>query len=325
MSSLKSRPGFTLVELLVVIAIIGILVALLLPAIQAAREAARRSQCVNNLKQIGLALHNYHDTFGKLPPASLSDFVRDGAYVSSGFGATGNPNGIFWSGLILPQLEQQSLYDQIEGMGFGIVWTGGGANQKLLETALPFLKCPSSLDISLTFNSAGIGSRVPGNYGVVTSGSLGFVTAYAAYTNQHMDDAGRVDQRQEDARHDGPFHLRNGAYPMSLVADGTSNTLAVGERSRPSDQLSHSKYFNYWYIGTPNIVDRAAEFCGSTGIELNSMDRGERGYIGFRSQHPGGVQFMVLDGSTRFFSENTDRAVLAALGTRSGGESAQMP
>jgi len=107
----KRRSAFTLVELLVVIAIIGILIALLLPAVQAAREAARRSQCSNNLKQIALALHNYHDSHKVFPPSCIKELPQDGS---------GSPQALLWSGSILPFVEQKAIFDQIVGLGFGI-------------------------------------------------------------------------------------------------------------------------------------------------------------------------------------------------------------
>jgi len=324
MTRQRSSRGFTLVELLVVIAIIGILVALLLPAIQAAREAARRTQCTNNLKQLGIAFHNYHDTHKTLPSGSISVFVRDGQWAGglTAAPATGN-DATLWSAFILPFAEQGALYDQIVDMGWFVNWDDNGPNEALLGTRLPMFQCPSAPEIAQIYNNQGVETRVPGNYGVVVSGYVGYVQA--AWTNQHLDDGARVGDMQDDYRHDGPIHLRNGSRSMAVIVDGTSNTLMVGERNRPIDRATDGKLFNFWYIGTPNCVDRVAEYCGSTGIELNSLDRGERGFAGFRSMHPGGVLFVLCDGSTRYLSENIARDVLSALGTRAGGESVQVP
>ncbi len=324
MSRPRCSRGFTLVELLVVIAIIGILVALLLPAIQAAREAARRTQCTNNLKQLGIAFHNYHDTYKVLPSGSISVFIRDGQWAGGLTAAPASGNdATLWSAFILPFAEQSVLYDQIVGMGWFVNWDDDGPNETLLETRLGMYQCPSAPEISQIYNNNGVDSRVSGNYGVVVSGYVGYVQP--AWTNQHLDDGARVGDMQEDYRHDGPIHLRNGSRTMALIVDGTSNTLMIGERNRPVDMMTNGKYFNYWYIGTPTCTDRVSEYCGSTGIELNSANRGEYAYAGFRSMHPGSVQFALCDGSTRAISENVARDVLSALGTRSGSESVQMP
>lgn len=319
MTRQRNSRGFTLVELLVVIAIIGILVALLLPAIQAAREAARRTQCTNNSKQLGIAFHNYHDTHKTLPPGSISNFIRDTAWA---VGSAPN-DATLWSGFVLPFAEQAVLYDQIVDMGWQVNWDDDGPNETLLETVLPMYQCPSAPERNQTYNNNNVDSRVPGNYGAVVSGYVGYVQP--GWTNQHLDDGARVGDAQDDYRHDGPIHLRNGARSMASILDGTSNTVMVGERNRPVDKATDGKIFNYFYIGSPNCVDRVSEYCGSTGIELNSPDRGERAYAGFRSMHPGGVMFVLCDGSTRFISENVARDVLSGIGTRAGSEAVQMP
>jgi len=145
--NLKSSRAFTLVELLVVITIIGILIALLLPAVQAAREAARRMQCQNNLKQIGLAMHNYHAALGSLPPLVIH---------------RANPGSTFmhtWAALILPYLEQQTLYDTID---FGEPHWSLTANQLLRESFLPVMTCPSDTKVDLV--GFGDGSSVHSYY-----------------------------------------------------------------------------------------------------------------------------------------------------------------
>ena len=132
----SSRTGFTLVELLVVIAIIGILIALLLPAVQAAREAARRSQCTNNLKQIGLALQNYHDTFKTFPPVSI--FGQAGPYPQRAYHHT-------WCTAILPFMEQQPLYDSVDLR----LPAWGASKQAIVGTVVPAFLCPSDLELGM--------------------------------------------------------------------------------------------------------------------------------------------------------------------------------
>jgi prepilin-type N-terminal cleavage/methylation domain-containing protein len=138
----KSRRGFTLVELLVVIAIIGVMVGLLLPAVQAAREAARRMQCSNNVKQIGLALHNYVGTFTKLPPGSTG--------LPNAAGTNFNGHGWVWHASILPFIEQSTLYDAIQGpdgMGNELGDQNSGKPLIVRQTTVPTFWCPSQPDV----------------------------------------------------------------------------------------------------------------------------------------------------------------------------------
>jgi prepilin-type N-terminal cleavage/methylation domain-containing protein len=311
----KARIGFTLVELLVVIAIIGVLVALLLPAVQQAREAARRMQCSNNLKQIGLALHNYHDTHNAFPPSVIKEMLQD---------AGGNQNSLVWSGLILPQIEQNALWDQIQGKGFGLIWNDGGVNQLVLQTRLTAFECPSSPDSSEPWTDEGIANRPRGNYGCVLSGTVGYNAAPPmnnahgtpnSENKHHMDDGGMA-----HPRHNGPFMMQNRSTRFADIVDGTSNTAFIGERYRR--RIGNR---NYIYIGTPRGQDEHARWGGSTGIQLNSLDQGTTGFAGFHSAHPGGALFALGDGSTRFLPENMDRFIMAAAGTRNGGESVQLP
>ena len=313
------RRAFTLVELLVVIAIIGILIALLLPAVQAAREAARRAQCTNNLKQIGIGLHNYHDSFKVFPPTIIR-------------GSTGNnepSQGTVWSGSILPYIEQKPLWDKIVGHGFYINWADNGVNEDVAKTKLAVYQCPSAPENSETWdeprqdNSSAINARYRANYGVVISGSIGinrglYVTGgtdRSTQNQQYFDDAGPT-----DARFDGPFTNVNTCYSFAHITDGSSNTLFVGERARKN--ISNR---NYIYIGTANAWDQHGRFCGSTGIELNSTDTSQRGHGCFASMHPGGALFLLGDGSSRFLGETIDRYIYSSLGTRAGGEAVSVP
>jgi prepilin-type N-terminal cleavage/methylation domain-containing protein len=304
------RKAFTLVELLVVIAIIGILVALLLPAIQAAREAARRTQCTNNLKQLGIAFHNYHDSQRNLPPNLICN--------------PNNTDATIWSGFLLPYIEQQALWEQIQGTGFspGLNWDDGGNNEAILGVKLAAYQCPSAPELQEIFNDGrGVEVRYRANYGVVISGTIGnTLPPYNSNTwQQHFDDWGAT-----DGRYDGPFPCReNLAYGLAQVIDGTANTIFAGERTRfRSTGINDA---NYLYIGTGNPQDEYGRFCGSTGIQMNSVDLGQRGRSGFSSKHPGGALFVLGDGATKFLSENIDRMLYTALGTRAGGEAMGVP
>lgn len=308
-TSSRGPRGFTLVELLVVIAIIGVLIALLLPAVQQAREAARRMQCSNNLKQIGLALHNYHDTFQSFPPSAVKEKLQDGS---------GNDQALVWSGFLLPQIEQGVLWDQITGMGFALNWEDDGVNEQVLRTRLTAYECPSSPDVNEIWNDGEATDRRRGSYGTVVSGTVGYNIAErtANGENKHyLDDGG-----YNHARHNGAFPMQNHTTSFRDIVDGTTNTFFIGERYRNRVSMR-----NYIYVGTPTGQDEHARWAGSTGIQLNSLDTGAVGFAGFHSPHPGGAQFLLGDGATRFVSENIDRYIFACYGTRAGGETAQLP
>ncbi len=308
--SMQHKRGFTLVELLVVIAIIGVLIALLLPAVQQAREAARRMQCSNNLKQLGIALHNYHDTFLKFPPAAIKEMQQDTSGQSQ--------QAMVWSGFVLPQIEQGALYDQITGMGFGIVWDDDANNEDVLRVRLDAFECPSSPDTGQVFDDGNVTDRPRGSYGVVVSGTVGYTISSNSTNGEskhHMDDGG-----VGHSRHNGPFYYQNVSTNFRDITDGTSNTLFVGERY--SDKISNRAHI---YVGTANGQDSHCKWGGSTGIQLNTLDSGSAGMAGFHSAHPGGALFLLGDGATRFVSENIDRLTYASMGTRNGGEVAQLP
>ncbi len=271
------RRGFTLIELLVVIAIIAILIALLLPAVQQAREAARRSSCKNNMKQIGLALHNYHDTHRVFP------FSYQGGVTAPAMGSTGNL-GIGWGTYILPFIDQAPLYNKISERMFGASGNGAGGHWHddaptvaLAETVLAPYICPSD-------PSGGI---VPGafrfslgksNYLVVLGTDFsGFGTITGGGTTTYP----------------GAFY-GNSSTRIRDITDGTSNTLIVGEKTSKVDPAA-----GLW-IGADN--DR-----GATGMKLeDSADFRINGTAAASasSLHVGGCHFLLGDGRVRFISEN---------------------
>jgi len=304
------RRAFTLVELLVVIAIIAVLIGLLLPAVQSAREAARRSACSNNMRQIGLAAQNHLSTTKKFPPNVIAANVTNGT------------NCLFWSGLLLPFAEQGDLWDRIVNAGsapLSIDWTSPDS-LAVVRSKLPFYQCPSAPESSETFNDgATITGRYRGNYGACISGAIGPSGAsYGSDTwQQHFDDWGATDSRYDGAMPCREVQAKNRGFSETDISDGLSKTIFVGERCR---NLANGNS-NYTYIGTNAVNDQFGKFCGSTGIQMNFFsETGQRGWSGFSSRHPSGAQFVNCDGSTSFLQEGIDRVVYAALGTRNRGE-----
>ncbi len=282
--SFSVRRGFTLIELLVVIAIIAILIALLLPAVQQAREAARRTQCRNNLKQIGLALHNYHDTHNVLPPG----FIQ--VYPSARNEAT-------WVAFILPGLDQTNRYNSLD---FNACWgctSTTSVNYQGHSAPLPAFVCPSDTPAP---PAAGVYAR--GNYGA--SNGVGPLTSVAGYT---------IVPRGELGIFNGNSKVR-----FADIRDGTSNTAAVSELRTyaksandfrgvlfyPEGPFTHHNYTpnspipdqtrSAWCAGT---IDPP---CTGTYTAFNNKNM----IYNSRSLHAGGVHSLLADGSVRFISEN---------------------
>ncbi|HEV7280706.1 MAG TPA: DUF1559 domain-containing protein [Pirellulaceae bacterium] len=304
------RTGFTLVELLVVIAIIGVLVALLLPAVQAAREAANRMSCGNNLKQLGVALHNYHDTFKILPP---------GAFWQ---GATTNDGNFRGSGLvhILPFIEQDALYDQIDFVTPHVVdnfvLPGG---QALRSVRIEAFRCPSDgnerdpLTRSSNY-SLSAGSCKVGNNG---SGSCAEHSVWSAYTNIGHDQAtGKM------------FNRMSYSHPFVNCTDGLSNTIFAGEVRRGCsahvDNGWNRSNNGQGLVSTviPINYDTCDYDLGSDACKWRANWSTE---FGFRSRHPGGAQFVFGDGSVRYLAETIDHLNYQALGHPSDGKVASTP
>ncbi len=291
--------GFTLVELLVVIAIIGILVALLLPAVQAAREAARRSECGNNLKQIGLALHNHHDTYKVLPPGGSGPSTNAATGPTAPF--TGN---IGWLVYILPFMEQSSLYDKFN---FAANFDAS-PNSALVPTLVSGYQCPSGVVVDATLGAAGKTNHYYGNMGPRGTNP----TTSVAYSTVGSASHGVI------SRHGvlGP----NTKVRFADVTDGTSNTLVVGEISR-KDANCYRAWTRGWdgsAMGSAkNVVNpiNATPYNGSN----NFND------VSFMSHHPGGVMFGRVDGSVTFVAQTVAMNVYLSFASRDGGESFAAP
>lgn len=302
---LTRRRGFTLIELLVVIAIIAVLIALLLPAVQQAREAARRSQCKNNLKQLGLALHNYHDTSGTFPVGGFFEGVVSGARQGTGMG---------WHVAILPNIDQGPLFSKLD---FNQSTYTHPANLTLAMIELPAFFCPSA-DSGTTHKSGLSGENATG--GATASvhyiGVMGPQGAnpnggtYAVDTTQ----AGHGDFSQAG------LMLRNKFVRIADATDGLSNTLQVGEMS-----WNKANCFRVYLRGCNGAP------CGSVKNVVNGINltpyNGANNFnnVSFGSQHVGGAQFLMGDGSSHFISQNIDFNVYRQLASKSGGEVVSFP
>jgi prepilin-type N-terminal cleavage/methylation domain-containing protein/prepilin-type processing-associated H-X9-DG protein len=332
MARLERRPGFTLIELLVVIAIIAILIGLLVPAVQKVREAAARTQCVNNLKQIGLACHNYHDTYKKLPPALNATLQpRTQAQAKQVWWYAS------WMARILPFIEQQPLGTLIQpefnriyyAWGFGA--TGANAPHLQLGTPMPLFTCPSE-----TRNL------------INPSVNLGWGNAPVAFTC-YLANSGTNSRTL-----DGVIYIES-KVKLTTITDGSSNTIMVGERP-PSGDLN----FGWWYAGAGfydaswsgvngnqqvgvgdvvlgareqyYILDSSDDVAGPPGwtpprkvcptAYMNFQQGNVNDYchqVHFWSYHAGGSNFVFCDGSVHFLSYNADN-MMPALVTRAGGE-----
>ena len=363
----RRKHGFTLVELLVVIAIIGILVGLLLPAVQAAREAARRMQCSNNLKQAGLALHNYESSFKRFPAHCTG---------SGNMGQWGQ-RGLYSGWLpMLPFLEQNNLYSQLESVQI-VPWADNPAgNFTLIAQRLPFLECPSDA-----------GDQDPSRpQRTNTLSSYAFCTG-DNYSSNQIEPGERTNAalraQKLPINNRGIFGRYN--YPrIGEISDGTSNTLALGERQRPASLINRGMVTAVaGDIATLVPLVCRATLIGQNYIDPAAIPSGDNapGYRGFGgncyfaafttilppnsaacliaeggvsyhhtagiwsagSEHTGGAQFAMADGSVHFISDAIDSGDLSivapprvgggmspygvwgALGTKASGEVAQLP
>jgi prepilin-type N-terminal cleavage/methylation domain-containing protein len=334
-----ARRGFTLVELLVVIAIIGVLVALLLPAVQSAREAARRSSCTNNLKQIALALLSHHDAHGALPR---------GAYTSQ-TGAS-EEDGLGWATKLLPYLESQNVYNQIKNNGipayngdpwkpgvFRAAWLGGHRPIAGGATVLPVFTCPSSDLPQITPESHwSTGGGPFGNSGYATSaykGSRGFCDlglflrtkeAMAVNVDCPMDVNGNgdIDVGEQVVKDESILDLK-----LKHIPDGTSNTVALGEAAYVPKFSAFPIWMGTWSEdGSVLFKTRDPINCniGGAGYPmsqtyLDMLPPGSAGDDCTFSWHPGGVLLAYVDGSIHWQSEDYDLRAFQLLGMRNDG------
>ena len=358
----RNRRGFTLIELLVVIAIIAVLIALLLPAVQAAREAARRAQCTNNLKQVGLALHNYLGTFGTFPLGGVN-------LGAGGAGWGGQVNALSWRALILPQLEQNPIYNAIN---FSITANDNGVNRgaayTMWITTINVWLCPTDGRNNNGFRASNTVDQNEGqfpvgnppvnpvtgqnatvvpvsnyagsfgdNYAIfplsgpnpwetpcavpIGTPSIGFNGFWGSTYNCTLSSSTGGSLR-------GIFDYRTGqVVDLAGIPDGTSNTIMAGE-VLPYQSADNNLYMlnggtagvtipmNWNSAGIPGRFPNCAVAFGSTtwGCRFSYANKG------FKSEHPGGANFLMGDGSVRFLKTSINRLVYVAIGSRNGNE-----
>ncbi len=319
------RKGFTLIELLVVIAIIAVLIALLLPAVQQAREAARRTQCKNILKQWGLAHHNYHDTHNAFALAALG---------------RGQPSNNFGFHVrLLPFVDQAPLYQQFNmNVSYADlnVPPGGKANVELTESFFPLLFCPSANSddqlYSLSNQNIGGTTRNVNGYTVHYYGVAGALGAMKDSTTNYPAALGNATTDHGGFAINGVL-IPNRTVKIAHVTDGTSNTFLMGEISSKRD-IKESGWVHSWRHWTQGASGEAG---GAAMYSTKNIYRemGRSGYTGsnpdrlfnnvrFGSEHTGGGHFLMTDGSVKFVSENIDFLTYKALATRAGGEVASL-
>ncbi len=306
----RRARGFTLIELLVVIAIIAILIALLLPAVQQAREAARRTQCKNNLKQIGLAMHNYHDIFNTLPPGYITRF---GNVIVSG------EMGLYsWGASILPQVEQANLYATLSVGNIPMqTMLSTPVGLAALQTPQPNFRCPSDVGPSLNnFRSTLAGAANWYNRNATTTGTNEIPIATSNYVMVAGTGSSTTPPATPGTTATPPLGVgfSNSKINFRDITDGTSNTLMVGERAWKYGQITAGAATAIGFSASVNLQDTnngvktaglAAIGIGYDGINWSATNADHQPR-GFSSVHVGGAQFVLCDGSVRFISENID-------------------
>lgn len=313
MKSLASRRGFTLIELLVVIAIIALLIALLLPAVQQARESARRSSCTNNLKQVGLALHNYYEATGTFPPLTIAK-----GQCTSGVAGPFTLNASGWT-MLLPYLDQAAMYNDYDHnqaaghyvTGFGTPVLGDAVlsgNAAIVSQPLNALTCPSEPGNPILPDNA--------NYGV-KAGS-GYFGAKTNYDFSSINDYQGCNKWATRASTERRMFEDNSSCRMSHITDGSSNTVAVCE-TRFSVYNGECPAWGYrgWVMVGIDLYSYSINNTFYSGID-RAPSLGSWAYPG--SSHEGGMNVLLADGAVRFLAETIDTATRRNLATMSDNQ-----
>jgi prepilin-type N-terminal cleavage/methylation domain-containing protein len=319
----SNAKAFTLVELLVVIAIIGVLVALLLPAVQAAREASRRSQCSNNLRQIGLALHGYHDTNLLFPinyrPKGTT-FATDYATWS-------------WMQGILPYIEQNNLANGLAPASPMAVTGNLVASDTVIKTYI----CPSDGLTRAGKNarpldgkqaSAPFQTRLKGATNYKASSGANWNATFPNSVNMRWGNSndgllfcdGFTCSNSSGAGPSNMINVQKNTLRVAQIADGLSNTFAVGEA------IPAWSRWTWWYCNNATVATCAIPLNYRRGVEkLDTFTANWPRNFGFYSLHPSGASFTLCDGSVRFVADNIDLATYRAMATTEGGETLSAP
>jgi prepilin-type N-terminal cleavage/methylation domain-containing protein/prepilin-type processing-associated H-X9-DG protein len=312
----ERKSGFTLVELLVVITIIAILIALLLPAVQAAREAARRLQCCNHFKQVGVALHNYHSLRECFPPGAI--IWKDGMALPACYPyPTPYYAGFGWGTLILPFIEQQQVYDRFDFNANQYYENNdpNGTNRRVLRTArIQAYLCPSDPQQGELVIVSGNAGNVPGVDG-----------AYQTNISGVVDSVNWTCDLSYPKYFGGGPSMANGAMGnrrscrISDIRDGTSSTLMFGEVTGAGPGTYRGNIWVSWGLcDTSQGINCGLTVPGGGVWGTGTYAKGQA--AGFSSFHAGGCHFLMCDGSATFISQNIAANVLAAITTRDSGE-----
>jgi prepilin-type N-terminal cleavage/methylation domain-containing protein/prepilin-type processing-associated H-X9-DG protein len=294
---MRAKRGFTLVELLVVIAIIGILVALLLPAVQAAREAARRTSCFNNLKQVGIAIHNYHDTYRTIPAGWIGQEVPGGRPLAEGTPGWG------WAAMLLPFLEEENVKERLIDFRLSI---DDPVHDPVRVFPLKLYRCPSDTGPEKFLMPSESDPNTP-------LGEIATANYVGVFGTLELEDCEGLAPGMI-CRGDGVFYHHSGTR-FAHILDGLSNTLMVGERS-------FRRGGSTWLGVVPEAEEALARSLGIADHAPNAKG----GHLDdFSSEHPAGTNFLFSDGSVHLITETIELHVYRGLATRMGGEPVQLP